>query len=231
MGCGGPPTGKVIVLLVFLVQHRCRDVWNVATRITFTGDIYLVVLDAKGLFKVLEEFDKVLGSLLLGLGGDFANREASADGLLNPKSHVSHHTDTPNGGKTYHSIFVRFTHELDHVRTWFRIGRINKTYYGFSTGANVPGCHRNLPFSWKKPSKELQPGPPFNQIVISSTCFPMVGLNMKNKALEAFFSSIGINPEYISPMSKLTSGNESILYSASCKPHVRWDKQTGTDWM
>lgn len=231
MGCGGRPTGKVIVLLVLLVQHRCRDVWNVATRITFAGHIYLVVLDAKGRFKVLEEFDKVLGSLLLGLGGDFANREAGAYGLLNPKSHVSHHTDTPNGGKTYHNIFVRFTHELDDVRTCSRIGKINNTYYGFSTGANVPGCHRNLPFSWKKPSKELQPGPPFNQIVISSTGFPMVGLNMKNRALEAFFSSIGINPEYISPMSKLTSGNESTLYSASCKPSVRWDKKIGTDWM
>ena len=40
---------------------------------------------------------------------------------------------------------------------------------------------------------------------------------MKKSALEAFFSSIGINPEYISPMSKLTSGSESTLYSASCE--------------
>ena len=93
-------------------------------------------------------------------------------------------------------------------------------YYGFSTGAYVPGCHRNLPFSWKKPSKELQPGPPFNQIVISLTGFPMVGLNMKNSAREAFFSSMGINPEYISPMSKLTSGSESILYSAKYESRV-----------
>ena len=105
-----------------------------------------------------------------------------------------------------------------------------RTYYGFSTGANVPGCHKNLPFSWKKPSKELQPGPPFNQIVTSSTGSPMVGLNMKNNALEAFFSSIGINPEYISPMSKLTSGSESILYSARCESFVRCD-ETWTDWM
>ncbi len=104
---------------------------------------------------------------------------------------------------------------------------MNDAYYGFSTGANVPGCHRNLPFSWKKPSKELQPGPPFNQMVISSTGFPMVGLKMKNSALEAFFSSIGISPEYISPMSKLTSGRESILYSIKCEPCV-W---CGENWI
>lgn len=95
----------------------------------------------------------------------------------------------------------------------------------------MPGCHKNLPFSWKKPSKELQPGPPFNQIVTSSTGSPTVGLNMKNSALEAFFASIGINPEYISPMSKLTSGSESILYSASCELYVRYKRRTWTDWL
>ena len=46
---------------------------------------------------------------------------------------------------------------------------------------------------------------------------------MKNSALEAFFSSMGINPEYISPMSKLTSGSESILYSANCESHMGED--------
>ena len=39
----------------------------------------------------------------------------------------------------------------------------------------------------------------------------MVGWNMKNNALDALLASIGINPEYSSPMSKLTSGSESTL--------------------
>lgn len=42
-------------------------------------------------------------------------------------------------------------------------------------GSLLTGCHKKRPFSWKKPSKELQPGPPFNQIVISSVGFPIVG--------------------------------------------------------
>ena len=117
-------------------------------------------------------------------------------------------------------MFVRFTHELDSVISHALVTGMIDAYYGFSTGAKVPGCQRNLPFSWKNPSKELQPGPPFNQIVISSTGFPIVGLNIKNNALEAFFSSIGINPEYISPMSKLTSGREWTLYSTDCKSFV-----------
>ena len=88
---------------------------------------------------------------------------------------------------------------------------MSHTYYGFSTGAKVPGCQRKRPFSWKKPSNELQPGPPFSHIVMSSVGGPIVGWNMKNKALDALLASIGINPEYSSPMSKLTSGSESTL--------------------
>ena len=30
----------------------------------------------------------------------------------------------------------------------------------------MPGCHRNGPFSRKKPARELHPGPPFSQSVI-----------------------------------------------------------------
>ncbi len=40
--------------------------------------------------------------------------------------------------------------------------------YGFLTGAKVPYCQRKGPFSWRSPSKELQPGPPLSQMVISS---------------------------------------------------------------
>lgn len=86
MVCRGRLTGKVIILLVLLVQHCCRYIWNVTASITFAGDVYLEILYAKGTLKVLEEFDEVLSSLLLGLCGDFANRKACADGLLNPES-------------------------------------------------------------------------------------------------------------------------------------------------
>lgn len=95
-------------------------------------------------------------------------------------------------------MFVRFTHE-----------------YGFSTGAYMPGCHRNLPFSWKNPSRELQPGPPLSQIVISSTGGPIVGWKTKKSAREVSFMSIGTRPEYISPMSNLTLGSEFTAYSAA----------------
>lgn len=40
--------------------------------------------------------------------------------------------------------------------------------HGFFTGAKVPYCHRKGPFSCSKPSRELHPGPPLSQMVISS---------------------------------------------------------------
>jgi hypothetical protein len=58
------------------------------------------------------------------------------------------------------------------------------------------------PFSWKKPSREEQPGPPFNHIMISSLAAGfVVGTNQKNNSL-LLVSSIGSRPAYDSPMSK-----------------------------
>jgi hypothetical protein len=34
--------------------------------------------------------------------------------------------------------------------------------FGFATGPDVPGCHEIGPFSSRKPSSELQPGPPLS---------------------------------------------------------------------
>ena len=51
------------------------------------------------------------------------------------------------------------------------------------------------------PSSELHPGPPFSQIVTSSTGGPSVGWNTKNSARDGSSISIGMRPEYISPMS------------------------------
>ena len=81
--------------------------------------------------------------------------------------------------------------------------------YGFWTGAAVPGCQVNGPFSWKNPSMEEHPGPPFNQMVISSTGSPVVGYQTKNRLREVSFMSMGTFPEYISPMSKSTKGSDS----------------------
>ena len=94
MGCDGRLTGKVIVLRVLLVQHCCGNVWNVAARIALAGHVDFVIFDPKGRLPVLEELDEILSNVLLGPGGDFADRKACADGLLNPKSHFSLLTNT-----------------------------------------------------------------------------------------------------------------------------------------
>jgi hypothetical protein len=39
----------------------------------------------------------------------------------------------------------------------------------YTANGALPYCHEMGPFSCKKPSSEEQPGPPFNQIVISSS--------------------------------------------------------------
>lgn len=51
----------------------------------------------------------------------------------------------------------------------------------------------------------------------------MVGSKTKKSALEVSFMLIGINPEYISPMSKLTSGKESTIYSTNREPSANHD--------
>jgi hypothetical protein len=111
--------------------------------------------------EVLEKLDKVLCSFFLGGGSWCTDRVAGSNRLVDPRVRVNtllllvYPTTMPG---TNHKTFVRFTQE-----------------YGFSTGAKVPGCHRKRPVSWRKLSMELQPGPPFSQIVTSSTGFPMVG--------------------------------------------------------
>jgi len=46
----------------------------------------------------------------------------------------------------------------------------------FFTGPYVPVCLITGPFSRKKPSIELHPGPPFNQMVSAFTGAPVFGL-------------------------------------------------------
>ena len=113
---------------------------------------------------------------------------------------------------TYHNMFVKLTHELDQVRFCMRAKGRQHIAMDFRQGRRFPGCQRNLPFSSKKPPNELQPGPPFSQIVMSLVGGPMVGWYTKNSALDESFVSIGIKPEYSSPTSKLISGKECTLY-------------------
>src|SRR3954451_8317667 len=77
------------------------------------------------------------------------------------------------------------------------------------------------PFSWKKPSREEQPGPPFSHIMISSLAAGfVVGTNQKNNSL-SLVSSIGSRPAYDSPMSKLTSGSAEPLTAKGLVALVR----------
>jgi hypothetical protein len=61
----GKLTGKIIILLVILIQHRRRDVRHIAPRVTLTSHEDLEVLDSKRLLEILEELDEVLRRLLL----------------------------------------------------------------------------------------------------------------------------------------------------------------------
>ena len=79
--------------------------------------------------------------------------------------------------------------------------------YGFCVGANVPASQVKGPFSVSKPLKELQPGPPFNQMVISSAFGFVLGKNQKKSSrVSPGESEIGSKPAKLGPISKGTSG-------------------------
>ena len=60
----------------------------------------------------------------------------------------------------------------------------------------VPYCHKKGPFSCRRPSSDEQPGPPFSQMVISSSAAGLVdGKNQKyNFRSSVFLSEIGNKP-------------------------------------
>ena len=94
------------------------------------------------------------------------------------------------------------------------------------TGRYVPYCQIKGPFSWRRPSRDEQPGykniskflmllltspkltPPFSHINISSPASAFSdGKNQKYNSLVSFaLFEIGSKPAYDSPISKLTSG-------------------------
>ena len=75
---------EVVVLGVVGVEHGRRDVGHVSAGVRLASHVDLVVGDAKGLFEVLEELDKVLRDLLFSGGLGRADREAGTDRLLDP---------------------------------------------------------------------------------------------------------------------------------------------------
>jgi hypothetical protein len=158
-------TGQIKVRLVILVQHRSRDVGNVSSGIALPCNVDLEVADPKGRLEVLEKSNKILRNLFFRAGSWGALRKSSADWLLHP-AHGKYRTYIILKF-TYQSMLVMLTQECS-----FRIG------------AEDPGYQTNRPFSSKKPSRDEHPGPPFSQMVISSTASPMVGWNIKKSSLD-----------------------------------------------
>ena len=74
-----------------------------------------------------------------------------------------------------------------------------------------------LPFSCKRPSRELHPGPPFNQIAISSFASGFwEGKNQNHSWFSSLaFELIGSKPAYDSPRLKSISGSALPLTANS----------------
>jgi hypothetical protein len=66
----------------------------------------------------------------------------------------------------------------------------------YTANGALPYCHEIGPFSCRKPSSEEQPGPPFNQIVISSVELTFSdGKNQKyNSEVSLVLSLMGRRP-------------------------------------
>ena len=76
---------------------------------------------------------------------------------------------------------------------------------------------RSIPFSWRNPSNELQPGPPLSQIAIS---FVASGFCEGKNQNHSWFSSVafglmGRRPAYDSPILNSTSGKAVPLTANS----------------
>jgi hypothetical protein len=72
------------VRFVVLVKECGRDIRHISSRVTFTGNIDLEVLNAKYRLEVLKKFHKVLSSLLLSGSSRSANGITSPYRLVDP---------------------------------------------------------------------------------------------------------------------------------------------------
>lgn len=77
----------IVVVGAVLLQHGIGDVGNIASSIRLASDVDLLASQAKGLHEVLPEAKEFGGSFFLASSFGCAQREPSADGLLNP-NHV-----------------------------------------------------------------------------------------------------------------------------------------------
>ena len=116
--------------------------------IALASDINISTIERESFNKILPESHEVFCNIILIVDGDIARREACRYWLIDIDLDKSARSTRVEPGD--HAIDVRLVHDI-----------------GFFTGRKVPDCHRNGPFSWKRPSKDEQPGPPFSQMVTS----------------------------------------------------------------
>lgn len=170
---------NIKVLRIVLIEKVTADVRNVHASITLASNINLPVLQPKSANKATTRvsnnpFPNIQNSKTHFFQNP-ANCSATSSSLvavgiplLNP---------VPTGCSTQ-TTFVRLFHAQS-----------------FLTGLKVPYCQMKGPFSWRRPSRELHPGPPFNQIRISSLASTLAeGKNQKYNSLAFFWFEMGIKP-------------------------------------
>jgi hypothetical protein len=77
-------TRQIEVVLVFLVQHRSRDVRNVSSGVTFTCYIDLEFLDTKDVLEVFEEAKEVFRNFFFRRRRHVSEGKACANRLFDP---------------------------------------------------------------------------------------------------------------------------------------------------
>ncbi len=77
-------TLDVKVRRIVTAKHGVRYVWDVVTRITFTGDVYLPSLQSERFDEILEETQELPRHIRFARRGRCALTEARTDRLLDP---------------------------------------------------------------------------------------------------------------------------------------------------
>ena len=106
------------------------------------------------------------------------------------------------GSESVERFLTAIRTDLEEIRTWSQ---------------NARNFGDDSPFSCKSPSRELHPGPPFNQIAISSLASGFwEGKNQNHSWFSSLtFELIGSKPAYDSPRLKSISGSALPLTANS----------------
>ena len=73
------------MIFITAIDHLSGDIWHVTAGVTFSSYEDLELGDAENGLKVQEEVGKVLRNVFLARRSSFADREPSADRLLDPQ--------------------------------------------------------------------------------------------------------------------------------------------------